>query len=407
MKNRLLIVVLLAALVLGGLSFPRTADAGGGFCHTVRPGQTLSQIAAMYGVTVQSLVAANNLYNPNLIFVGQCLVIPSYAPPPPPPAPPKGCTVTHVVRPGEYLKQIAAHYGVSWQAIAAANGLSNPNLIFPGQRLVIPVKCQPPKPKPSPTPPPGKGPWLNQYWNNRYLSGSPTYTTYSNTIYYNWGTAGPGDGIPGQNFSARFTRSRYLDAGLYRFRIQVDDGARFWLDGVLLIDQWNQNGTVREFSVQKQVSTGDHMFQIDYFQAVNSAAVRFFVEPISPSPATFATEFFNNITLSGAPAATRTDSAINFNWGYNAPAAGVTADYFSARWTGKIAFEGGKYRFMATTDDGMRIWLDDKLILDEWRLTPTTSYQVDVDVSAGEHTLKVEFFENTLTAVAKVSWAKQ
>jgi peptidoglycan-N-acetylglucosamine deacetylase len=176
MKNRVLIVLLLTALLVGGMSLPRVAQAGGAsggtYCHVVKRGETLSQIAAQYGVSVQALAAANNLSNPNLIYVGQCLVIPGTQP-----YPSCGpCTVTHVVKYGEYLKQIAAKYGSTWQCIASANGLSNPNLIYPGQHLVVPVKCPgppPPPPTPKPPAPPPSGTWTAQYWTNPYLSGNP------------------------------------------------------------------------------------------------------------------------------------------------------------------------------------------------------------------------------------------
>jgi LysM repeat protein len=411
MKNRLFIVLVLTALLLGGLSFPRPAQAGAAFCHTVRPGENLSQIAIRYGVTVQALVAANNLWNPNLIYVGQCLIIPSYAPPPPP----AGCNIVHVVRRGEYVKMIAAQYGVSWQSIVQANGLANPNVIYPGQHLIIPGKCKPPKPTPcpppkpcptpKPTPGPTPGPWKGQFWNNLYLSGNPKLTVTTNLVDYNWVAGGPGGGIGNDSFSARFTRTRYFDAGQYRLNIQVDDGVRFWLDNVLLIDQWHDSGVV-VYSVDRQLSAGQHTLQIDYYEHLGNAQIKFWVEPAAGPPA-WKGEYFNNTNLDGSPAVTQYHSAIDFDWSNRAPVAGITADYFSARYTGEFSFVGDEYRFTATTDDGMRIWIDDTLILDQWHVNPVRTYEVDVDVSAGTHKLKIEYFENNGVAVARVRWAQR
>jgi murein DD-endopeptidase MepM/ murein hydrolase activator NlpD len=106
----------------------RTAD------YIVQPGDTLSLIARRFSTTVEAIVQANGIVNPNLIHVGQTLTVPTPqdAPPPPPQ------TIVHAVQPGETLARIALRYNTTTWAIAQVNGLSNPNVIYVGQRLVIP-----------------------------------------------------------------------------------------------------------------------------------------------------------------------------------------------------------------------------------------------------------------------------
>jgi LysM repeat protein len=396
MKSRVLIIAVVAALLLAGLSLPRTVEAGGGFCHTVKPGETVSSIAAMYHVSVQAIVQANHLSNPNLIYVGQCLIIPT-TPPPPPPA--KICKTTYVVKPGDYLKEIAARYGTTWQAIAQLNGLTNPNYIYPGQKLVIPVKCQS-QPKP-----PASGPWTAQYWDNAYLSGNPKLTNHPASVNYNWGTKGPGGGIPGSNFSARFTRDQTFETGKYLFRIRVDDGVRFWLDNILLIDQWKVQAAT-EYTVERQLSAGVHHIQIDYYQAAGQALITATSEKVNGAP-TWACEFYNNTNLQGTPVTTQYYSALNFDWGNKAPVAGVTADYFSVRCTAQYSFVGGTYQFQATVDDGVKLFVDDALVIDQWHLTSPVTYTADRDLGAGTHAVKVEYFENNGNAVLKVVWTQR
>lgn len=111
--------------------------------HTVRAGQTLQIIAALYGTTWQALAALNNLPNPNYIYAGQQLLISGGTTTPTYPPPTGG---THVVQPGETLQIIAARYGTTWGAIAAANNITDPNRIYVGQRLVIPAG-PPPAPR--------------------------------------------------------------------------------------------------------------------------------------------------------------------------------------------------------------------------------------------------------------------
>ncbi|MGM7683426.1 LysM peptidoglycan-binding domain-containing protein [Cytobacillus sp. Hm23] len=96
--------------------------------HVVQPGEDLWRIAQMYGVSVQSIIDKNAIADPNRIQIGQYLTIP--------------VPLHHVVQPGEMLWMIAQRYGVSVQDIAVANQLANPDLIFPGQVLRIPERVK-------------------------------------------------------------------------------------------------------------------------------------------------------------------------------------------------------------------------------------------------------------------------
>ncbi|MBI3741278.1 MAG: LysM peptidoglycan-binding domain-containing protein [Chloroflexi bacterium] len=198
-NDRRLIVglIILIALIAGliGDAAPAAADAPLGY--VVQWGDTLYSVAARYGVTINALMQANNLHNPDFIYVGQRLIIPGSAapiaftatayvvqsgdtlfaiatrygttvaalmqtnglynywiyvgqtlrvpgapaplipaPPPPSQIPTQGAY--YIVRPGDYLTLIAARYGSSVYSIAIANGLSNPSFIWSGQRLFIP-----------------------------------------------------------------------------------------------------------------------------------------------------------------------------------------------------------------------------------------------------------------------------
>jgi beta-glucosidase len=78
--------------------------------------------------------------------------------------------------------------------------------------------------------------------------------------------------------------------------------------------------------------------------------------------------FFNNPDLQGEPVAVKEDGAINYNWRQKLPVTGVTSHAFSARWTGAIEpAESGQYRFITRSDDGSRVLLDGKQIVDNWR----------------------------------------
>jgi glucose/arabinose dehydrogenase len=118
----------------------------------------------------------------------------------------------------------------------------------------------------------------------------------------------------------------------------------------------------------------------------------------------FKADYFASINLSGTPAYETCEPSISYDWAFNNPAPGLPQDNFSVRWTGTHTFTAGQHRFTATTDDGMRIWLDGQLVIDKWFDQAPTTYTATVNVTAGDHEVKVEFYEHTGTAVAQVSW---
>ncbi|HZT58728.1 MAG TPA: glycoside hydrolase family 3 C-terminal domain-containing protein [Pyrinomonadaceae bacterium] len=117
-------------------------------------------------------------------------------------------------------------------------------------------------------------------------------------------------------------------------------------------------------------------------------------------------EFFANKNLEGQPVLTRTDATVNFDWGMSSPAPGVPADDFSARWTGRIVpAVSGKYRLGMIADDGARIFLDGKLIAEDWTEHAPTTITGEVTLEAGKsYELKLEYYESKLGAVAKLVW---
>ncbi len=135
--------------------------------HVVQAGENLYRISLRYGVSLNALAQANNIGNTNLIFVGQQLTIPGTTggtpttptePTTPTNPPPTGDATTYTVQAGDSLSSIARRFGTSYTAIAAANGISNPNLIFVGQVLSINGGTVPTNPPPTNNPPPNNAP---------------------------------------------------------------------------------------------------------------------------------------------------------------------------------------------------------------------------------------------------------
>ncbi len=116
---------------------PPSGSAEGYVWHTVQRGESLSSIARRYGTTWQAIAQANGIVNPNQIYAGQKLKIPTTGGPSGGTA---DCRIRHTVKSGEWVWQIAREYGVSPYDILAANGLTiqSANTIYPGKVLCIP-----------------------------------------------------------------------------------------------------------------------------------------------------------------------------------------------------------------------------------------------------------------------------
>ncbi len=116
-------------------------------------------------------------------------------------------------------------------------------------------------------------------------------------------------------------------------------------------------------------------------------------------------DYFTDTTLTRR-AVTRKDAGIDFDWGLEAPLAGVPSDQFSVRWTGRLqAPETGEYEVATTADDGVRLWLDGKLLIDDWNQHAPEYHAGHVKLEAGrQYEIKLEYYDEILGASVKLSW---
>lgn len=84
----------------------------------------------------------------------------------------------------------------------------------------------------------------------------------------------------------------------------------------------------------------------------------------------------------------------------------MPATNFSVKWTQTAWLTAGTYRFFATVDDGVRIYVDDRLVVDAWRVGPALSVFGDITLDTGWHTIRVEYFQEGGVAVIYVRYAK-
>ncbi|MGH3427965.1 MAG: PA14 domain-containing protein, partial [Mycobacteriales bacterium] len=121
-------------------------------------------------------------------------------------------------------------------------------------------------------------------------------------------------------------------------------------------------------------------------------------------------EYFANQTLADVPAVVRREKAIDFDWGSGSPDPKIPNDHFSARWSGSLVSieKSGDYLLGAMSDDGSRLWLDGKLIVDAWRPRDHAVNTAKVHLEAGhQYAIRLEYFEAEGEASCKLVWQYQ
>jgi hypothetical protein len=224
-------------------------------------------------------------------------------------------------------------------------------------------------------------------------------------IDFDWGTGSPGGGVPADRFSARWTRYVDVTPATYEFSVTSDDGIRVWIDDVLVLDEWYDHAA-HTSTFTRYLGEGHHLIKVEFYENGGDAVAKlsWTIPGQQPTTGDWSAEYFNNMTLSGNPALTRNESAVNFDFGSSSPAPGtISADHFSARWTRAVNVSPGMYHFSLTVDDGARLWVNEHRLIDAWYDQAATTYTGNIHLS-GDVTIKLEYYENGGQAVAKLSW---
>jgi hypothetical protein len=228
--------------------------------------------------------------------------------------------------------------------------------------------------------------WQVYYWNNMFLSGGS-----------------PHPAIQSDRFSARWTRYIDFAAGTYRFTATSDDGVRVYVDGKLVIDEWNDH-PVRTFTADVSLAAGHHSVIVEYYENTGGARIKVSWEAAPGPPGRWRGQYFDNRWLGGSPVLVRNDADINFDWGPGSPGPAIPSNGFSVRWARAVRLEPGAYRFTATSDDGIRLYVDGRPVIDQWWDHPVRTFTGHLRLTAGEHEIVVEYYENTGRATVQVSW---
>ncbi len=250
--------------------------------------------------------------------------------------------------------------------------------------------------------------WVGEYFNNTTRTGTPTFTRVDNVLVFDWGMGSPGNGLGENEFSARWTSTVNLSEGTYRFWVRSDDQVRVIVDDRTVINTFSNNVVDELISGDTFLNAGTHTIQVDYREFIDEAFIYFdftnlntgvdapsFATPISPTPAgAWTASYFNNPNLTGNPVAIRGEEQPGDNWGTGSPLPSIQNDQWSARWTANLNLDAGTYQIRTNADDGVRVYVDGVLMIDEWHIAQSQEYVVNRTLSAGTHNFIVEYYES-------------
>lgn len=252
----------------------------------------------------------------------------------------------------------------------------------------------------------GPVPFQGSYYNNMTLSGTSVLTRTDQTINFAWDTGSPDPRINADHFSVRWVRTAFFQEGLHQFTVSADDGVRLFIDGRLVIDQWKDQSVTSYTTIVFLSGSVSHTVTMEYYENHGHATAMLQWVSIAAAGG-FVGAYYTNATLSGVPAQMRIDPTVNFAWGYGSPyPSTIGQDNFSVRWTKNMSVPAGQYQFTVTADDGVRLYLDGKLIIDKWQDQAATTYNSIKMVSAGMHTITMEYYEHGGVATAALNWQR-
>jgi hypothetical protein len=205
---------------------------------------------------------------------------------------------------------------------------------------------------------------------------------------------------------ADFSRADFAPVQQWNTSIDADN-QKF----MIVPDAETGNYTIYSYFSEKKIVPETNNSSSYICQALpdNYPDTEWLIEPVAPLPdgngSGLTAEYYNGNNFNTLHT-TRIDSEINFDWGTNSPFRGLNADNFSVRWQGKIEPRTtGEYTFYVNSDNGRKLWIDNKLIIDKWIDDYDIEYSGSATLEAGKrYDIKLEYFESTGAAYCYLEW---
>lgn len=256
-------------------------------------------------------------------------------------------------------------------------------------------------------------------------------------IDFNWELNAPMKGVSADNFSVRWRgRIKPKFSETYTFTSESDDGIRVYIDGTRVIGNWSQHavsaGGIKTGTIELKANQVYDLL-VEFFDSGWSASVKLKwssahqIEEVIGSQSLPMTEvaksavtskgggmrgyFYDGLSFPTYFRGSRVDNAVDFAWGVDTPAfAGIGLDNFSVHWFGRIQAKYSEtYTIKSEADDGMRVYIDGSVLIDNWRNNSVNgggTRTATIDLVAGHsNDFVVEYFDSGWEATARVKWS--
>ncbi len=263
-----------------------------------------------------------------------------------------------------------------------------------------------------------QGGLLATYYNSRKLT-SPVVSRVDRKVDFNWGTSEPHLAVRADNFSVRWQGELTPPVtGPIYFRSEMDEGARLWVNNQEIFNDWARNKGLRIVEGQTNLVAGEKVpIRLEYYDYRGNAQInlqwKYEGQDWQTVPSAFLqpkyggllATYYNDMEL-GTPMFSQIDRQINFDWRTKSPHRAISKDRFSVRWEGMITpMHSEVYTFSAKTDDGVRLWINDELIIDKWVRQAAREWSGTIDLVANQPvSIKMEYYDQTGRASAKLYW---
>lgn len=255
------------------------------------------------------------------------------------------------------------------------------------------------------------------FFDNNNFTG-PSITRRDPRVNFDWGAGAPDPFIGPDDFSVRWEGQVWAGySETYTFYTLSDDGVRLWVNNQLLIDNWSYHGPTENSASINLVRGQKYNIKLEYFEGGGGATMKLSwsspsqTKQIIPEDRLFSGTglrgtYFDHIDFTGA-SLTRTDPTVNFDWGVGSPALSIPVDNFSARWEGQVSPGSSEtYTFYTVSDDGVRLWVNNQLLIDNWGDHGPTENSGTIALQSGyNYNIKAEFYEHGGGATMKLLWS--
>jgi hypothetical protein len=277
------------------------------------------------------------------------------------------------------------------------------------------------------------GQYFDDAASGGHLQGTPFTAQTDPSVNFNFVSAPPPALGRTTNFSVKWTgqvQPRYSEQ--YLFMTYSDDGVRVWVNGQLLINDWTVHPGTWDGNWITLQAGQLYTIEIDYFQAAGDADVQLWwqspnqAKEIVPQSQLYSGNILSNANgtgltgqyfddaasgghLQGTPFSARTDPSVNFDF-VSAPPPGLgrTTD-FSVKWTGQVQPRySEQYLFLTYSDDGVRVWVNGQLLIDDWTVHPGTWDSNWITLQAGHlYKIEIDYFQAAGGANMQLWWQSQ